>query len=114
MAKATISSSKSKPKMRPALSPEAREAQMIALAMDVAEERLRNRTASSQEVVHFLKLGTSRAELEKEKLRKENKLLEARASAIEDSKEYKILVEDAIRAIKGYQGLSDTEEYEDE
>ena len=105
---------KGRKKIRPALSPEARENQMISLAVDLAEKQLIEGTASSQVITHFLKLGTTKAELEKEKLRKENKLLEARASAIEDSKEYKVLVEDAIRAIKGYQGLNDMEEYEDE
>lgn len=112
MAKATTSSSKSKPKMRPALSPEAREAQMIALAMDVAEERLRNGTASSQEVVHFLKLGTSRAELEKEKLKKENKVLEAKAKAYESSEEIKTLYENALKAMRNYSGAGDPDEYE--
>ena len=109
-----VTMAKGRKKIRPALSPEARENQLISLAVDLAEKQLIEGTASSQVITHFLKLGTTKAELEKEKLRKENKLLEARASAIEDSKEYKILVEDAIRAIKGYQGLSDTEEYEDE
>ena len=112
MTKATTSSSKSKPKMRPALSPEAREAQMIALAMDVAEERLRNRTASSQEVVHFLKLGTSRAELEKEKLKKENKVLEAKAKAYESSEEIKTLYENALKAMRNYSGAGEPDEYE--
>ena len=112
MAKATTSSSKSKPKMRPALSPEAREAQMIALAMDVAEERLRNRTASSQEVVHFFKLGTSRAELEKEKLKKENKVLEAKAKAYESSEEIKTLYENALKAMRNYSGAGEPDEYE--
>lgn len=112
MAKATTSSSKSKPKMRPALSPEAREAQMIALAMDVAEERLRNGTASSQEVVHFLKLGTSRAELEKEKLKKENKVLEAKAKAYESSEEIKTLYENALKAMRDYSGAGEPDEYE--
>lgn len=112
MAKAAASSSKSKPKMRPALSPEAREAQMIALAMDVAEERLRNGTASSQEVVHFLKLGTSRAELEKEKLKKENKVLEAKAKAYESSEEIKTLYENALKAMRNYSGAGEPDEYE--
>lgn len=112
MTKATTSSSKSKPKMRPPLSPEAREAQMIALAMDVAEERLRNGTASSQEVVHFLKLGTSRAELEKEKLKKENKVLEAKAKAYESSEEIKTLYENALKAMRNYSGAGEPDEYE--
>ena len=109
-----VTMAKGRKKIRPALSPEARENQLISLAVDLAEKQLIEGTASSQVITHFLKLGTTKAELEKEKLRKENKLLEARAGAIEDSKEYKVLVEDAIKAIKGYQGLINTEEYEDE
>ena len=70
MAKATGNSIK---RGRPALSPEARENQMIALAVDLAEQQLRDGTASAQVITHFLKLGTSKAELEKEKLRQENK-----------------------------------------
>ena len=64
---------KGRKKIRPALSPEARENQMISLAVDLAEKQLIEGTASSQVITHFLKLGTTKAELEKEKLRKENK-----------------------------------------
>lgn len=105
---------KGRKKIRPALTPEARENQLISLAMDRAEQQLIDGTASSQVITHFLKLATTKAELEKEKLKKENKLLEAKTNAIEDSKEYKILVEDAIKAIRGYQGLGDPEDYEDD
>lgn len=114
MPKVKANSSKGPKKMRPALTPEARENQLISLAVDLAERQLIEGTASSQVITHFLKLGTTKAELEKEKLKKENKLLEAKTSAIEDSKEYKVLVEDAIRAIRGYQGLGEPEDYEDD
>ena len=114
MPKVGTNSTKGHKKLRPALTPEARENQMISLAVDLAERQLIEGTASSQVITHFLKLGTTKAELEKEKLKKENKLLEAKTSAIEDSKEYKILVEDAIKAIKGYQGLGAEEDYEDD
>lgn len=114
MPKVGGNSTKGHNKLRPALTPEARENQMISLAVDLAERQLIEGTASSQVITHFLKLGTTKAELEKEKLKKENKLLEAKTSAIEDSKEYKILVEDAIKAIKGYQGLGEPEDYEDD
>lgn len=114
MPKVSVNSTKSNKKLRPALTPEARENQLIALAMDRAEQQLMDGTASSQVITHFLKLATSKAELEKEKLKKENALLDAKTSAIEDSKEYKILVEDAINAIRGYQGLGNPEEYEDD
>ena len=60
------SSSEPVKKIRPALTPEARENQMISLAMDLVEQRLLNGTASSQETTHFLKLGTAKEKLERE------------------------------------------------
>lgn len=98
---------------RPALSPEARENQMIALAVDLAEQQLRDGTASSQVITHFLKLGSSKAELEKEKLKRENKVLEVKAKAIESSEEVKVLYENALKAMRNYAGYGDPDEYED-
>ena len=69
MAKQTTKSPKETRKIRPALSPEARENQLIDLAVNLAEQQLLDGTASSQVITHFLKLGTTRAELEKEKLK---------------------------------------------
>lgn len=112
MAKGTTNSSKSAKKMRPALSPEARENQMIALAVDLAEQQLRDGTASSQVITHFLKLGTTRAELEKEKLRNENEVLKAKAKSIESAEETKILYENALKAMRKYSGGGDPDEYE--
>lgn len=96
---------------RPALSPEAREQQMISLAMDRAEDQLRDGTASSQVIVHFLKLATSKAELEKEKLRQENKVLSAKADAYESDKRNGEMYEKAIAAMRKYQGAGDADEY---
>lgn len=103
-------------KVRPALSPEARENQMIALAVDLAERQLIEGTASSQVITHFLKLGTTKAELEKEKLKRENKVLEAKAKAIESSEEVKVLYENALKAMRNYAGYGpadETEEWDD-
>ena len=66
MGKASLSKSTRKP--RPALNPDARENLMITLAMDAAEEQLRNKTASAQVIVHYLKLGSAKARLEKQLL----------------------------------------------
>ena len=44
--------SKCERKIRPALTPEARENQMIALAVDLAEKQLLEGTASSQVITH--------------------------------------------------------------
>lgn len=98
---------------RPALSPEARENQMISLAVDLAEQQLRDGTASSQVITHFLKLGTMKAELEKEKLIEENKLLRAKTEAIENDKESKIAYEEVIKALRNYGGYGEPEDYYD-
>ena len=96
---------------RPALTPEARENQCISLAMDLAEQQLRDGTASSQVITHFLKAGATRAELEKEKLRKENLMLEAKTKAYQSSEEIKELYEGAIKAMRIYQGQGDPDDY---
>lgn len=101
-------------KRRPALTPEAREQQLISLAIDAAEKQLIEGTASSQVITHFLKLGSSKERLEKEKLEEENKLLRAKTKAVESSEEIKVLYADAVRAMQRYSGVEDTiDEYPD-
>ena len=111
MAKTVKSQPNPTQKMRPALTPEARENQCISLAMDLAEQQLRDGTASSQVITHFLKAGASRAELEKEKLRKEDLMLEAKTKAYQSSEEIKELYEGAIKAMRIYQGQGDPDDY---
>ena len=112
MPKAKTSTSQvSKSRMRPATTPEARENQLISLAVDLAEQQLRDGTASSQVITHFLKAGATRAELEKEKLRKENLMLEAKTKAYQSSEEIKELYEGAIKAMRIYQGQGDPDDY---
>ena len=99
--------------MRPALTPEARENQMISLAMDLVEKRLREGTASSAETTHFLKLATVKSELEKTKLEEENKLLRAKTETLKATKDNAELYKKAIQAMREYSGLdSEEEEYE--
>lgn len=110
MAKVKVTSNQTKPKMRPALTPEARENQLISLAVDLVEERLRNGTASSQETTHFLKLGSPKARLEKEKLEREVELLRAKTEAIESAKHVEELYANAIKAMQKYSGNGDSDE----
>ena len=93
--------------MRPALSPEARENQMISLAVDLVEKRLREGTASSAETTYYLRLSGSKARLEKEKLEEENKLLRAKAEMLQAQKNTEELYSEAIRMMRVYQGLED-------
>ena len=97
-------------RMRPALTPEARENQMISLAMDVVEQRLLDGTASSQETVHFLKLGTTLAKLEKEKLIHENEMLQAKTQSLRSAARVEELYEEAIKAMRRYSGNGETDE----
>lgn len=107
-----VSSSNVRPALKPAYTPEARESQMAALAMDLVEQRLRDGTASSQETTHFLKLVSSKAKLEQEKLRLENELVAAKTKALANAEEIKSLYEDAIKAMRRYAGHGD-EEYDE-
>lgn len=98
------------PRQKPAETPEGRENQMIAYAMDCAEEQLRNRTASAAVICHFLKLATAKEELEKEKLELEKELLRAKTDALESSKHVEELYARAIESMQVYSGRSSMEE----
>jgi conjugal transfer/entry exclusion protein len=87
---------------------------MIDLAMDAVEERIRSGKASASEYVHFLKLGTEQAKLEREKLKKENQLLEAKAQSITESADIRKMIDDAMAAFALYSGNVDYEDDEDE
>ena len=104
--------SESTKRRRPALTPEARENQLIALATDLVEKRLIEGTASSQETTHFLKLGSMKNRLEMEKLQEENRLLKARTEALQSAKRVEELYSEAIKAMRRYSGQgSDDDEY---
>ena len=104
MAKVKTSSDSKKNKMRPALTPEARENQMIFLATELAEQQLRDGTASSQVITHFLKLGSSKEKLEHEILKEQKKLITAKTESIESSKRIEELYANAITAMREYGG----------
>ena len=97
------------PRKRPALTPEGREEQMISLAYDLVERRLREGTATSQETTHFLKLGSIKGRAELEKLRRENAVLEEKRKAYERSENGEEFYAQAIEAMKQYSGASSDE-----
>lgn len=99
-------------KQMPAKTPEGRENQLINLAVDEAEKRLRNGTASSQIIVTLLKLATTRAQLELEKLRSDIALQRAKEQEIEDKASNNDLYSQALAAFRSYKG--DSDDYEDE
>lgn len=106
----TNKSSDSTRRIRPALSPEARENQLVSLAVDLAERQLLEGTASSQVITHYLKLGSAKERLERERLEEENKLLKAKTEQIQSQKRIEELYADAISAMKRYSGQGGSEE----
>lgn len=88
----------------PAMTPQARENQLTALAMDLAEQQLREGTASAQVISHFLKQGAAETELKKENLALRNELLIAQTDQIASQKKVEELYEEALRAMKTYGG----------
>lgn len=98
---------------RPAITTEARENQLIALAIDLAEEQLRNGTASSQVITHYLKLGSSKDRLEKEIMEKQKQLITAKTASIESASNMDALYREAIAAMKRYNGDYDDKDSED-
>lgn len=112
-----MSNKKTSPKKRrgaPATTPEAREKQLVALAVDLAEEQLRDGTASSQVMTHYLKLGTIRESVERQKLEEEVKLLKAKTEAYDNAVKTDELYREALNAMRAYSGHSIIVDDEDE
>lgn len=91
---------------RPATTPEGRENQMIALAVNLAEKQMLEGTASAQVISHYLKLGSSREQLEKERIQHENELMAVKKDAIANAQNMESLFSEAISAMRSYQGGS--------
>lgn len=95
---------------RPADNPDDREQQMIFYADVLAEKQLREGTASSQVITHYLKLGTGRERLEQEKIANENLRLKAQIAQIESQSTSGELMERVLDALKVYTGQDDDED----
>lgn len=98
---------------KPATTSEGREAQMVSLAVDRAEQRMRDGTASSMEIVHYLKLASSRERLEQERIAYENELLKAKTTQIASAGDNAELLQRAMKVFAGYRG-EDPDAFEDE
>lgn len=100
----SANSSVSSKKMRPALTPEARENQMISLAMDLAEQQLLDGTASSQLITEFVKRGSTKARLEKEILEEQKELMAAKTQSLQSAQRIEELYTNALNAMRSYSG----------
>lgn len=114
MAKVRPSGTEPARNVRPALTPESREKQMISLAVDLAEKQLLEGTASSQVITHYLKLGTMREQLEIKRIEQEIELNKAKTKALDNAEEIKVLYENAIKAMQTYSGHGSSGDYDDE
>lgn len=100
----TVTSSESSRKMRPAISPEARENQLVSLAVDLAEKQLIEGTASSQVITHYLKLGSTKEKIEKEILENQKELIKAKTQSLQSAQRIEELYTNALNAMKNYSG----------
>lgn len=101
---------------KPATTPEARENQLIALAVDLAEKQMREGKASAQVISHFLKLGSTREQLEQERLARENELLKVKSESMASSQRVEELIRNALDAMRSYTGqdpLGHSDDFED-
>ena len=96
--------------MRPALTPEARENQLISLAVDLAEKQLREGTASSHVITHYLKLGSTKERIEKEILEKQKDLIDAKTQNLKSMERQEQMYAEALKAFRGYSGHGDEED----
>lgn len=87
---------------RPASNPESREQQLVSLAINLAEEQLKNGTAAPSVINHFLKIGSTRESIERDILEKQAKFLEAKAETINKDRDAQDLAKAAIEAMKNY------------
>lgn len=102
------------PSPAPALTTEGREQQLIDLAVNEAERQLREGTASSQIIVHYLKLGTERERIEREILAKQKELIEAKTQNLQSLKRIEELYEGALNAMRRYSAQGDNSGEEDD
>lgn len=102
-----------RPRRPPATTPEGRENQLIASAVDLAEKQLQEGTATSQVITHYLKLGSTRERLEQERLERENELLQVKIEAMASAKRVEELYEAALSAMKSYAGHETMDELDD-
>lgn len=95
---------------RPSSTIEGRENQLIALAVDLAEKQLREGTASSQVITHYLKLGSTKERIEKDILEKQKELITAKTEALKSQKKVEEIYEAALNAMKTYGGIKDNDD----
>ena len=101
-------------RIRPALTPESREDQLVALAINLAEKQLLEGTASAQVISHFLKIGSTKERIEKEILEEQKAMIKAKTEALKSEKRVEELYEEALNAMRRYSGQAVDEDVEED
>ena len=100
--------------MRPAATPEARENQLVSLAVELAEKQLLDGTASSQVITHYLKLGSTKEKLDYEFKKKQMDLIEAKTESLQSAQRVEELYKNALEAMRSYSGsISGANDYDE-
>lgn len=111
-----MATEKNSPRRPPAKTPEAREQQLISLAVDLAEQQLASGTASAQVITHYLKLATEREKAEVSRIKNDNRLTDAKIEAMASASRQEELYKEALSAMRAYSGqepLPTEEMYDD-
>jgi hypothetical protein len=93
--------------MRPGLSPEADENQLISLSIDAAKKMLIEGNAPTSIVLHYLKLATTRERMEREMMETQKELMEAKKQALESQAKVEQLYAEAMKAMQRYSGYGE-------
>lgn len=100
-----------RPKRR-ARTKEGRERQLISLAIDRAEQQIRDGTVSPGVLTHYLRLATAREQAEVERTRRQADVLRSKEEAYESMKRADERYDELLRVMRGYSGVASYEEYE--
>lgn len=93
----------------PALTPEARQDQLISKAERLAEQKLEDGTASPQIIVHYLKFAAEREKREQQKalLEADIELKKAKVEALRSAAKIEELYNEGMKLFRMYNGTED-------
>lgn len=90
-----------------ATTPEGMENELIAMAYNLVAQRIKDGSATAAETVHFLKMGSTKERYERERVKKELELMEAKKEALESAKYTEEMFNNVVAAIKSYKGIDE-------
>lgn len=97
-------------RQRPSMNPEGREQQLVQAAVDLAEKKILDGTASSQVICHYLNLASPSYRNKREREELENELIRAKVENLKSQTTSEKLYADAIKAFAVYNGNEELEE----